>query len=83
MGYGREPQTQAQRDAALAHLSGLSRPETFYEGRISRNYLLAGQEVRQWLDIVGQEGLLDFLERIRSGMDFEEAYRLTERAYQK
>jgi hypothetical protein len=44
-------------------------------------YATAKHEVRRWLDVVGQEGFWAFLQSIRNGAGFQEAYRSTEQAY--
>jgi hypothetical protein len=44
-------------------------------------YATAKHEVRRWLDVVGQEGFWAFLQSIRNGAGFQEAYRSTGRAY--
>ena len=37
-------------------------------------YTTAGNEVRQWLDSVGQKGLLDLIKLVKSGEDFTNTY---------
>jgi len=43
---------------------------------LSPVYAAAGHEVRPWLAQVGSPGLLNFIQRMNEGADFEAAYTL-------
>lgn len=65
--------------------NGKAAPDLDQIGVIRHNdwlaYATAKHEVRRWLDVVGHEGFLAFLEATRSGHAFQEAYSTIERSY--
>jgi len=65
--------------------NGRTAPNLKQEGVIEHDdwmaYATAKYEVKRWLDIVGKQGMLDLLQSIQEGQDFNQAYDTIEQLY--
>jgi hypothetical protein len=65
---------KTQNGQIVSALDTLMTANQFYTGDQRLHYTLAKHEVMEWLKKVGQKGLLELIDKIKSGEDFDKAY---------